>query len=520
MEKFNPEVVIALTCAVGTELRIVREVVEEELEKYHYNCKTIKISKEILEPLNPGSKSESNFDRANRLMNQGNKLREDSKDGGILAKGAISLIRRLRSNPNEPEQSTAYIIDSLKNPEEIKALRQVYGAGVYLFAINESEAFRLENLIATKNMGKEDATKLCKRDLDEGAEFGQNTRGVFQLADFHLSLNGWKAVIDNIDRTITEDKKNAAKKKVVQGQVRRIIQSMFSNPFITPTFDEYAMFMAYSSGLRSADLSRQIGAVIANTQNEIVALGANDCPSPRGGQYWPVFDHDKSEYYDEDNGRDYKRGYDTNKIEHARIVDEILDIFRFEDDENGLRDKEEARKRLSQSSIKYLTEYGRPVHAEMSAILSCARTGVSLQGATLYCSTFPCHNCAKHIVGAGIVRVVYIEPYPKSKSVELYDDSLVLADESTDLNDNRVRFEEFVGIGPRRYYDLFSMSLGGGSPLKRKDSTGRIVNWSPDNASLRCKMDPSTYFERETLEEVKYNFILKEESENGHTEKC
>ena len=280
---------------------------------------------------------------------------------------------------------------------------------------------------------------------------------------------------------------------------------MFSCPFITPTFDEYAMFMAYSSGLRSADLSRQIGAVIANSQNEIVALGANDCPRFGGGQYWPIFDNESAEYVDRDNGRDYKRGYDSNKREHAKIIDDILEIFDFENTEEGNKNKEEVKTRLNQSRIKFLTEYGRPVHAEMAAILSCARTGVSLQDATLYCSTFPCHNCAKHIIGAGIKRVVYIEPYPKSKSLELYNDSIRLVD-SSDISKKHVCFEEFVGIGPRRFYDLFSMNLSSGSPLKRKDSTGTIIDWEP---VLRCKMEPTTYFERESKEGLQYGFIIK-----------
>jgi deoxycytidylate deaminase len=71
-----------------------------------------------------------------------------------------------------------------------------------------------------------------------------------------------------------------------------------------------------------------------------------------------------------------------------------------------------------------ITEFGRPVHAEMEAILSCARIGISPKMGTLYCTTFPCHNCAKHIVAAGIKRVVYVEPYPKSKAEKLHSDSL------------------------------------------------------------------------------------------------
>ena len=63
------------------------------------------------------------------------------------------------------------------------------------------------------------------------------------------------------------------------------------------------------------------------------------------------------------------------------------------------------------------------VHAEMEALLSCARSGVSPVGGTLYSTTFPCHNCAKHIVAAGLRRVVYVEPYPKSRAVEFFNRS-------------------------------------------------------------------------------------------------
>ena len=511
MDNYRSEFVIALTCAVGTDILPVREAIEEELKKYSYSCCTVKISQSLLTPLDPGIIQMNNYKRAGRLMDLGNKMREGSKDNAILAKGAIHQITTYRQSADEPRQATAYIIDSLKHPEEVKALREVYGTGFYLLAINESEKFRLENLIETKNMGKDDAKSLIRRDLDEGPPYGQKTRGVFELADFHLSLNGWKRAYDKHPSVRAEaDKRRAAKKLVIQKQLERIIRLMFGNPFITPTFDEYAMFMAYSAGLRSADLSRQIGAVIATPNNEIVAMGANDCHRFGGGQYWPVYDKDTFGYKDVENGRDYMCGYDANRREHLQIVDEIVDMFNFTDDEKGQKDRQETWNRIYQSRIKFLTEYGRPVHAEMAAILSCARTGISLQNATLYCSTFPCHNCAKHIIGAGIRRVVYIEPYPKSMSVKLYQDALVLADALMDDEEqDHVRFEEFVGIGPRRFFDLFSMKLSSGLPVKRKNKDGYIVNWDCQTADIRCIMAPSSYFEREQLAVAVYNNYSK-----------
>lgn len=51
------------------------------------------------------------------------------------------------------------------------------------------------------------------------------------------------------------------------------------------------------------------------------------------------------------------------------------------------------------------------VHAEMNAILFCARNGVATEGATLYVAHSTCQECAAAIYHAGIVRVVYAEEF-------------------------------------------------------------------------------------------------------------
>lgn len=66
------------------------------------------------------------------------------------------------------------------------------------------------------------------------------------------------------------------------------------------------------------------------------------------------------------------------------------------------------------------------VHAEQNAIIQAARLGVSIAGATLYCTHQPCVLCAKMIVNAGIVRVVYREGYPDEFSVRMLQEGGVL----------------------------------------------------------------------------------------------
>ena len=61
----------------------------------------------------------------------------------------------------------------------------------------------------------------------------------------------------------------------------------------------------------------------------------------------------------------------------------------------------------------------RTVHAELNAIIQCAVNGVSSVGSTMYCTDFPCVSCAKAMVQAGVVRVVYLADYPDPNSREI-----------------------------------------------------------------------------------------------------
>ena len=65
------------------------------------------------------------------------------------------------------------------------------------------------------------------------------------------------------------------------------------------------------------------------------------------------------------------------------------------------------------------------IHAEQNAIIQAAKLGVSIDGATLYCTHQPCSVCAKMIINAGIRRVVYQEGYPDSFSLDIFEEAKV-----------------------------------------------------------------------------------------------
>ena len=68
------------------------------------------------------------------------------------------------------------------------------------------------------------------------------------------------------------------------------------------------------------------------------------------------------------------------------------------------------------------------MHAEQNAIIQAAKLGVSIDGATLYCTHQPCVLCAKMIVNSGITRVVYGEGYPDEFSMQMFTEAGVLVE--------------------------------------------------------------------------------------------
>lgn len=227
--------------------------------------------------------------------------------------------------------------------------------------------------------------------------------------------------------------------------------------------------MASNVALTSCDTARQVGATIA-LDGEILTTGFNEAPRAHGGTYWANEGTD---------GRDFALGRDPNTVRKRQMVIDIVKRLKENQllSDNSITDFEIEKKfidangaPLKKSQIMDTLEYGRAVHAEMSALTSAARIGRSVKRATLYCTTFPCHNCSKHIVASGIERVLYLEPYSKSFTDELFPESVVI-DESTS-KETHVKFEQFIGITSNRYKELFSKEK-----LKLKNDQGHVIPW-------------------------------------------
>lgn len=486
---------------------VVVQAIQVVFNEVGYTSDQIRLSGLLLEAEDPVPYNKEKMrhatlekDRVTLYMNAGNALRREMKRGDALVLLAIAAIRQTRlqhhgtgddGNNERPIPNHVHILRSLKHPKEVETLREVYGSSFFLFSAYAPKQERLRNtakrIIDSLNQfrpeGHEgEAMSLIERDeSEEDDEFGQQVRKTFWRGD---------AFVDTLGTLSLEQ------------SARRIVQLWFGHPFHTPTRDEYAMFCARAAALRSASLGRQVGAVVATPEGSIVSTGTNEVPKSGGGQYWPG---------DLPDSRDHVEGSDSSDTMRRELLTDLLQRM----NKIGLLEKSSRPAHeivddllygdfpvLETAEFNSLTEFQRPVHAEMSALMDAARRGVPVDKTTLYTTTFPCHGCARHIVAAGIKRVVYIEPYAKSLARVLHSDSISV-DESNPGTE-KVLFEPFVGLAPTRYVEFFSM-------IKRKDNRGKVISWKPLEAAPRL-----TGWENRlsVLNEPKFVRILKEWQQN------
>jgi cytidine deaminase len=491
------ELVIALVAAVGTDVGMVAEELAIELSEYAYDSELLRLSSYLAEEFGEDFFGVKKFDEALwDAMSAGDTLRNDWGRGDALVLHAISdiVVTRNQRTGTEGEACEtcgaeqlgpgldrfAFILRSLKTQEELETLRAVYGPRLVVIGAYSPKEERVEYLATqiaasrgTTNRAKWVHTpeELVERDEKEEADRGQDVSGTFHRADFFI--RGW-------DRD------------VVREDVQRTLEILFGSPFRTPTRDEQGQFLAAGAALRSAEFGRQVGAAITTPGGSVITVGANEVPTYGGGSHWEE---------DGKGNRDFEIGdVDTNREQFDELAQQLADRIDMRTREiidtaaphdAGVAAALEAMRNelsvalpsdLRSAGLKDLTEFGRAVHAEMSALLDADRRGVAVQGATLYTTTFPCHNCARHIVGAGIDRVVFIEPYTKSRAEQLHADSIAIA--RAEHIEGKVNFVPFVGVAPRRYGEMFDAAarqqLG---HLGRKDDSGRKLDFDKKQAS-------------------------------------
>ncbi len=194
------ELFFGIISPVGALKTEVKNSLETKLINSNYKIQNVKIS-DLLKSIGGLSTQivENNTSlRINSLMDRGNVIREKLENGSALAQAAIWKIRGIRDsveNQETPIPRTAYIIDSLKHPDEVELLRKTYGKSFWAVSVytpyHERKHELIESLKRTHYNGNYEnaATDLLDRDQEESDDYGQNIRKTFPLGDVFVDTN-------------------------------------------------------------------------------------------------------------------------------------------------------------------------------------------------------------------------------------------------------------------------------------------------------------------------------------------
>lgn len=481
----RPELFVGIVGALGTDIARVVDTLESAFGSVGYATKTIRLTDQLRAlPRYRDLALSPVYEYYRHHMQAGDDLCSTTGMPDAMAALAVIGIKaereRIHSGDDTPLTDTAYIIRSLKRPAEVELLRSTYGDRFVLlsaYSPREARVAALADRIATSNVNpraenfRRDAEDLVSIDESEDVDSGQDVQGTFPSGDVFVDASSPQALIST---------------------TRRFVELLFGNDFRTPTIDEFGMFVAFGAARRSADLGRQVGAAILDPYGNVICVGTNEAPKAGGGVYWEG---------DTPDARDFQIGIDSSYQRRAQLLSDVLSrlgemkwlartVARRSVDSLVHEALHGDAKTLRDAQLMDVIEFGRSVHAEMLAITDAAARGVSVKGATLYSTTFPCHNCARHIVSSGISKVVYIEPYPKSLAQGLFRDSII-ADPLSDLP-NMVTFRPYVGVGPRIYADLFTAS-------ERRSADGTPVRWNGNESLPKLVKSRPTYAYDESI---------------------
>lgn len=481
----NLELIFAFVAPMGVDLDCAEARLKAVLIEFGYSLHTIRLSEFLHADYKfwEGREDESLLDKyIGDHQQAGNDLRQRMKRKDALALVALHKIAKRRAAVKAGVRN-AFLIRQLKTPEEVDRLRSVYGERFVVLGITAPLQERVQWLAKAITASREGSsvnwTNWDSRakilietdDVEMGKEYGQNVSATFPLSDFFAVLN---PAVGETGRKRFED------------DLRRFLSILFGKTDTPPTNEEFLMFQAHAASYQSADRSRQVGAVIASLDGSVVAVGRNDDPKVGGGVTATV---------SVEQVEDPALGLKQRAV--ADVLAKLASVLKPEFASTPERPRvNHAMALLEGSRLLGMNEFNRMVHAEMAALTDAALRGVAVGGQVMFCTTFPCQNCAKHLMAAGIRALYYTFPYPKSlvktMYAEEYEELTMLSLDSPELRkrldegrrgnptDGPAKFLVFsyLGVAPRRYVQLFTMPI-------RKLADGSKPPWVPQSSRPR-----------------------------------
>jgi deoxycytidylate deaminase/dephospho-CoA kinase len=389
--------VIGLTGPVGSGVSTVSRTFESL--GFHRLClsdaiKSALREKEKLQPLLPLDEAHVPGFRQ-KLQDIGNEGRRKSLSHWVDI--------ALKDDPGEKD----LVVDGIRNLAEVRGLRERFPR-FFLASIHASPAVRWNRLMDQYQKNLKQFERDDQRDSHEDDAEGQQVADCVQHADYSFI---------NEDDGGSTSIRGAKLTELLQPDIdlmRHSSPGSPSPPFLRPaTPDEVHMATAHAQSQNSRCIKRLVGAVIVDQKNLPLSLGYNENPVGMA----PCITAFRHCYKDEDMHRQLEQ---MGKIHCPGCGTEVALLAA---PWTCPKCRENLKLRLFPSRNMELCT---AVHAEERAIKSLA--GRDAKGSTIYTTTFPCFQCSRSIVDAGIQRVVYVEAYPVKQSLAFLERNQVVVD--------------------------------------------------------------------------------------------
>ena len=375
-------------------------------------------------------------------------------------------IKVLRKRSIKDNSRVLVAIDSIKNPYEAKFFKERYSS-FYLLAITTEEETRVSRLINCFNLNKEQILRIDKIEYPESLEGHRkftslNIQQCIQIADIHLR----------------NDEKKEKDLSRLTWKIAKYIALIFHPGIVNPSSDERLMQIAYNAKLSSGCISRQVGAVITDSEFSVKAIGWNDVPR---GQTPCILRN---------------AGW-LNKNEKLNLFSDYEKSDpKFRTEMKNIFEKKEGEKCLSGCNLSFCFKdiknfidgeknqvHTRALHAEENAFLQISRYGgTGIKNGYLFTTASPCELCSKKAYQLGINTIIYIDPYPGISKSHILESG-----------NSRPKLKLFEGAIGRAYQQLFE------PVMPNKDVVDLLINI--DIPSKKKRLEQEIKILTEQLEE-------------------
>lgn len=327
----------------------------------------------------------------------GNNLRKSNDySNDDCAWSSYALLQRVEQlisifkNQNKPVR---LCINAIRNPFEINYFRERY-VNYYTLSVNVEDDVRIKRL---HHMSLEELENLDKVEYPEAFDSDQ---AIF----YHQDI---KSCIENADIHLHNPEDPTRQFVFVKEQLVKYISLIIHPGLVTPARVESCMQLAYNTKLNSGCLSRQVGAVITDSNYSVKAVGWNDVPQ---GQLSCNL-RDITTYCTNQAPQMYSE-YENHNAKFREAMTALYDCYTSKN-LHGLQCRYCFKDIFNSIQKDKNQVHTRSLHAEENSFLQLSKYGGSgIENGKLFVTASPCELCSKKSYQLGIKDIYYIDPYP------------------------------------------------------------------------------------------------------------